>query len=122
MYLIFGLFLLLPIGLFGQQAMGDTLWVARHKPTDRTAEMVILPGWKMVSSNPDDSTCKKVNIICRAIVRDSTGKVTVLSSRVRLVGMDTSKVELKYTTVDTLPGRYEPTKFKLDPSGKFQKK
>ena len=116
------LLLLSVTGLYGAQRMGDTLWVKRQRPDDRTAQLVILPGWSMVSSNPSDPTCRKVNVTCQVLVRDSLGDVVAIEKRIRIFGMDTSKCEIKYTTQDTIPSDFKEGKFKLDFDGKFKKK
>jgi len=116
------LILLAAPALFGQQRLGDTLWVVRLKAPARDIQMGLLPGWSMVSANPDDPDCRKVNITCRAAIRDSAGKVVALRSGPRLLGVDTSRLEIKYTTVDSLPSGYGLGEWVLAADGRFARR
>ena len=99
-----------------KQELGDTLWAVRDRES-RAISCIIAPGWQFESSG----NAKKPNIVCAVVLRDSLGKVVKLSYRTRLFGVDTSKVELRYTTEDSLPGDYRLFKYKLNSKGKFEK-
>lgn len=110
---IFFLFLLIP----GISLAGDTLWVARLKAPDRTVQKVMLPGWYIT---PAGGT--RVDLWCSPlVVRDSSGAayVDTLSFGPRLKGVDTTLIEFKFTTEDSLPSDYMAGQYILDAQGKF---
>ena len=107
--------LFVPFALIGGQF--DTLYVARVKPPSRLALGVFLPGFEVQYAGG------KMNIICSTLIRnDSTGAVDTLAKRARLIGVDTSKVEIVYTTEDTLPGDWGRAQYELGPDGRFVRK
>jgi len=97
-----------------QKAEIDTLWVLRSK-ADKSINLIMLPGWKFETIDSE----KKVNIACATLVRDSVGNLVKLAYRTRLFGVDTSKLELRYTTEDSIPADYGLFRYKLD--GKFER-
>lgn len=80
------------------QQMGDTLWVVRDTGTV-TVKIASLERFAIAPAPRPG----KYNIIGSIIRRDTLGRCIKLPSRARLINVDTSAVEIRYTTTDTIP-------------------
>ncbi len=109
--------LILPLSVFAGEK--DTLWVARVIPgkgnTARHVVAVMASGW---TTRPALGK-NKVDIRCRMIFWNADRvRYDTTDMGWRLLGMDTTKVRLVYTTEDTLAAGGFSNKL-LDADGKF---
>lgn len=62
---------------------------------------------------------KEVNITCKSYIRQANGKLTMLSEKARIGGVDTSQVCILAVS-DTIPSNWENAVWKVE-KGKFKK-